>query len=63
MIEFLQVHGWHIATALTALVVFYDKYIAPKTKTSKDDEILETLLRILPEELSKKLLGEKEGDK
>ena len=43
--------------------VFYDKYIAPKTKTSKDDEILETLLRILPEELSKKLLGEKEGDK
>jgi len=61
--QFFVQHGWHIATALTALVVFYDKYVAPKTKTTKDDEILETLLRILPEELSKKLMDDESGDR
>lgn len=60
MIEFITQHGWHIATALTALIVFYDKFIAPYTKTKKDDEILERMISILPDEIVEKLLLDEE---
>ena len=43
MIEFITQHGWHIATALTALIVFYDKFIAPYTKTKKECCCLEQM--------------------
>ena len=47
IIEFIQTWGWQIASILLGAVVFYDRYIAPLTKTKKDDEILERILQKL----------------
>lgn len=60
--EFIQSNGWQIATILLGAVVFYDKYIAPLTKTKKDDEILEKILELLPEAIEKRLLVELEEE-
>jgi len=66
--EFIQSNGWQIATILLGAVVFYDRYIAPLTKTKKDDEILEKILELLPEAIEERLLveiieEEESGDK
>lgn len=60
--EFIQSNGWQIATILLGAVVFYDRYIAPLTKTKKDDEILEKILELLPEAIEKRLLVELEEE-
>ncbi len=56
IIEFVQTWGWQIASILFGAVVFYDRYIAPITKTKKDDEILEKLLEFLPDALEERLI-------
>ena len=38
----------------------YDRYIAPLTKTKKDDEILERILELLPDAIEERLFVEKE---
>jgi|TARA_R100000081_G_C4814781_1_gene174044 capsule polysaccharide export protein KpsC/LpsZ len=60
--EFIQSNGWQIATILLGAVVFYDRYIAPLTKTKKDDEILEKILELLPEAIEERLLVELEEE-
>tara|TARA_R100000734_G_scaffold14942_1_gene11067 strand:+ start:566 stop:781 length:216 start_codon:yes stop_codon:yes gene_type:complete len=62
LIEFIQVWGWQIATILLGAVVFYDRYIAPLTKTKKDDEILERILELLPDAIEERLFVEKEEE-
>ncbi len=65
IVEFIQTWGWQIATILLGAVVFYDRYIAPLTKTKKDDEILEKILDLLPDAIEERLFVEvvKEDDK
>ncbi len=65
IVEFIQTWGWQIATILLGAVVFYDRYIAPLTKTKKDDEILEKILELLPDAIEDRLFVEvvKEDDK
>ncbi len=65
IVEFIQTWGWQIATILLGAVVFYDRYIAPLTKTKKDDEILEKILDLLPDAIEARLFVEvvKEDDK
>ena len=60
--EFIQSNGWQIATILLGAVVFYDRYIAPLTKTKKDDEILEKILELLPKAIEERLLVELEEE-
>ena len=62
IVEFIQVWGWQIATILLGAVVFYDRYIAPLTKTKKDDEILERILELLPDAIEERLFVEKEEE-
>jgi capsule polysaccharide export protein KpsC/LpsZ len=62
IVEFIQVWGWQIATILLGAVVFYDRYIAPLTKTKKDDEILERILELLPDAIEERLFVEVEKE-
>ena len=62
LVEFVQVWGWQIATILLGAVVFYDRYIAPLTKTKKDDEILERILELLPDAIEERLFVEVEKE-
>ena len=63
IVEFIQTWGWQIASILLGAVVFYDRYIAPLTKSKKDDEILERILELLPDAIEERLLAKKEEDK
>ncbi len=63
IVEFIQTWGWQIASILLGAVVFYDRYIAPLTKSKKDDEILERILELLPDAIEERLLEKKEEDK
>ena len=65
IVEFIQTWGWQIASILLGAVVFYDRYIAPLTKTKKDDEILERILELLPDAIEDRLfvVVEKEDKK
>lgn len=38
--------------------MFYDRYIAPLTKSKKDDEILEKILKLLPDAIEERLFVE-----
>ena len=58
IVDFVQTWGWQIATILLGAVVFYDRYIAPLTKTKKDDEILEKILELLPDAIEERLFVE-----
>jgi len=62
MVEFIQTWGWQIASILLGAVVFYDRYIAPLTKTKKDDEILERILELLPDAIEERLFVEVEKE-
>ena len=62
IVEFIQTWGWQIASILLGAVVFYDRYIAPITKTKKDDEILERILELLPDAIEERLFIEKEEE-
>jgi capsule polysaccharide export protein KpsC/LpsZ len=62
IVEFIQTWGWQIASILLGAVVFYDRYIAPLTKTKKDDEILERILELLPDAIEERLFVEKEEE-
>lgn len=63
IIDFIQTWGWQFATILLGAVVFYDRYIAPLTKTKKDDEILERILELLPDAIEERLFVEVEKPK
>lgn len=63
IVEFIQTWGWQIASILLGAVVFYDRYIAPLTKSKKDDEILERILELLPDAIEERLLAKKEESK
>ncbi len=63
IVEFIQTWGWQIASILLGAVVFYDRYIAPLTKSKKDDEILERILELLPDAIEERLLEKKEESK
>jgi len=58
IVEFIQTWGWQIASILLGAVVFYDRYIAPLTKSKKDDEILERILELLPDAIEERLFVE-----
>lgn len=58
IIEFIEAWGWQIATILMGAIVFYDRFIAPLTKTKKDDEILEKILELLPDAIEERLFIE-----
>ena len=62
IVDFIQTWGWQIASILLGAVVFYDRYIAPLTKTKKDDEILERILELLPDAIEERLLEKKEEE-
>ena len=62
MVEFIQTWGWQIASILLGAVVFYDRYIAPLTKTKKDDEIRERILELLPDAIEERLFVEVEKE-
>ncbi len=62
IVEFIQTWGWQIASILLGAVVFYDRYIAPITKTKKDDEILERILELLPDAIEERLFVEVEKE-
>jgi type II secretory pathway component PulF len=62
IVEFIQTWGWQIASILLGAVVFYYRYIAPLTKTKKDDEILERILELLPDAIEERLFVEKEEE-
>ncbi len=62
IVEFIQTWGWQIASILLGAVVFYDRYIAPLTKTKKDDEILERILELLPDAIEERLFVDKEEE-
>ena len=62
IVEFIQTWGWQIASILLGAVVFYDRYIAPLTKSKKDDEILERILELLPDAIEERLFVEKEEE-
>ena len=62
IIEFIQTWGWQIASILLGAVVFYDRYIAPLTKSKKDDEILERILELLPDAIEERLFVEVEKE-
>ena len=62
IVEFIQTWGWQIASILLGAVVFYDRYIAPLTKTKKDDEILECILELLPDAIEERLFVEVEKE-
>ena len=62
IVDFVQTWGWQIATILLGAVVFYDRYIAPLTKTKKDDEILERILELLPDAIEERLFVEVEKE-
>ena len=62
IVEFIQTWGWQIATILLGAVVFYDRYIAPLTKTKKDDDILERILELLPDAIEERLFVEEEEE-
>ncbi len=62
IVEFVETWGWQIASILLGAVVFYDRYIAPLTKTKKDDEILERILELLPDAIEERLFVEKEEE-
>ncbi len=59
IVDFIQTWGWQIASILLGAVVFYDRYIAPLTKTKKDDESLERILELLPDAIEERLLDKK----
>lgn len=63
IVDFIQTWGWQIASILLGATVFYDRYIAPLTKTKKDDEILERILELLPDAIEERLLEKKEEEK
>lgn len=63
IVDFIQTWGWQIASILLGAVVFYDRYVAPLTKTKKDDEILERILELLPDAIEERLLAKKEEEK
>ena len=63
IVEFIQTWGWQIASILLGAVVFYDRYIAPLTKSKKDDDILERILELLPDAIEERLLEKKEESK
>ena len=63
IVEFIQTWGWQIASILLGATVFYDRYIAPLTKTKKDDEILERILELLPDAIEERLLEKEEEGK
>ena len=58
IVEFIETWGWQIATIIMGAVVFYDKFVAPLTKTKKDDEILEKILELLPDAIEERLFVE-----
>ena len=58
IVEFIETWGWQIATILMGAIVFYDRFIAPLTKTKKDDEILEKILELLPDAIEERLFVE-----
>jgi hypothetical protein len=58
VVNFFNVYGWQIAAILLGAVVFYDRYIAPLTKSKKDDEILEKILKLLPDAIEERLFVE-----
>jgi len=58
VISFFNEYGWQIAAILLGAVVFYDRYIAPLTKSKKDDEILEKILKLLPDAIEERLFVE-----
>lgn len=60
IIEIIQEYGWQVAAILLGAVVFYDRYIAPLTKSKKDDEILERILELLPDAIEERLFVEPE---
>tara|TARA_R100000654_G_scaffold14554_2_gene31394 strand:- start:19568 stop:19783 length:216 start_codon:yes stop_codon:yes gene_type:complete len=62
LVDFIQTYGWQIASILLGAVVFYDRYIAPMTKTKKDDKILERILELLPDAIEERLFVEKEEE-
>jgi|TARA_B100001093_G_scaffold429701_1_gene425077 hypothetical protein len=62
IVEFIQTWGWQIASILLGAVVFYDRYIAPLTKSKKDDEILERILELLPDAIEERLFVEVEKE-
>ncbi len=62
IVEFIQTWGWQIASILLGAVVFYDRYIAPLTKSKKDDEILERILELLPDAIEDRLFVEVEKE-
>ena len=62
IVEFIQSWGWQIASILLGAVVFYDRYIAPLTKSKKDDEILERILELLPDAIEERLFVEVEKE-
>jgi len=62
IVEFIQAWGWQIASILLGAVVFYDRYIAPLTKSKKDDEILERILELLPDAIEERLFVEVEKE-
>tara|TARA_R100001463_G_scaffold85915_1_gene140827 strand:- start:441 stop:656 length:216 start_codon:yes stop_codon:yes gene_type:complete len=62
IVEFIQTWGWQIASILLGAVVFYDRYIAPITKSKKDDEILERILELLPDAIEERLFVEVEKE-
>lgn len=62
IVEFIETWGWQIATILMGAVVFYDKFVAPLTKTKKDDEILEKILELLPDAIEERLFVEVEKE-
>ena len=63
IVDFIQTWGWQIASILLGATVFYDRYIAPLTKTKKDDEILERILELLPDAIEERLLEKEEEGK
>jgi len=62
IVDFIQTWGWQIASILLGAVVFYDRYIAPITKSKKDDEILERILELLPDAIEERLFVEVEKE-
>ena len=62
LIDFIQTYGWQIASIVLGAVVFYDRYIAPMTKTKKDDEIIERIFELLPDAIEERLFVEKEEE-
>lgn len=62
IVEFIQTWGWQIASILLGALVFYDRYIAPLTKSKKDDEILERILELLPDAIEDRLFVEVEKE-